>query len=414
MKKGERVLRYFNMEWDRLNFAVTLPEFIDGAGKISEEAAYYNDELFNKLYEEYCMKYNCFEDDLEKKREFIKNNYQQWLDTIKDSLPESIKVQIPDIRILALGTVTTETYNIICSYANEAKSRLDNLIKNYERDKEKAESHMSDRVYETMNQCYHDSYLMDVCYEDKNLYMKLCLDGNSDNLEVQYAKLIFKNAVLVKGNIQSKLYRWKYHEIYYENDQFEIHIRFSDEEIIIQASDIYRESYKTFFLCDKSIEEKFNNEVFRGTIKELIEAGHVTRENTLDHPLRKSLGDTEFENVRLIRTKDLNSFGKLEVVKTPYNEMLKKITNKSYVYQIKFLNHWGRNPDVWLRGPELLEYIKDNCNNELELWSVWSDSYEDIETRYIQLEKLCENDLESVYQENVDGIVRSRRLIIYK
>jgi hypothetical protein len=211
---------------------------------------------------------------------------------------------------------------------------------------------------------------------------------------------------------------WIYQEVYYEQGLIEFHIRFAEGDIIIQAADIACEYYHTFFASDTALHEQSNDEVAYGTMKELVEAGKVEKEALVYYPLQEHIEEEAYENMHIIVAKDLDSFGKLAVIESQQREVFRRLTGKEYIYEIQFGNDWTYNPDnkekYWKRGEELIQYIYKYCGQQLELWSVWSDSMNDIVSEKYLLDKLEEGDLEAVYAEAPEGIAQSRKIVITK
>lgn len=67
---------------------------------------------------------------------------------------------------------------------------------------------------------------------------------------------------------------------------------------------------------------------------------------------------------------------------------------------------------TFLRGKELLQYILENCEQKMELWIVWTDHDGNIEVVNHNLTELTEEYLRTLYEDNDQGILTSRRVIL--
>lgn len=407
-------MEFFNEEWDKLNRACCLSNFWNW--KVTDRAAVLSEELFKEVYQNTEKEFSGAKQDEAEQKDFIRNLFQGFLKEMEETIPEQIKNKVADMRVLALGTVTEQILSELKEYSQKAQLRLEELDKEYKEQYQYAVKHMSERAFAAMERSFHDSHVIDCGFEGRNLFFKLRMDGGFDHMEDQYIKLILKDTVVLQGEINKELRSWVYHELYYREEHFTLYIRFSNGTVVLQASDIVCEHLHSFFASDTPLQEQVNEEIVFGKVKDLVAAGKISLEDSMNHPLRESLGDEAFENMEIIISENFDSFGKLAVCEASYKEEISQWSGKKFIAEIKFNNDWGYNPEdmsrYWRRGEELLQYIKANCNTELELWVVWSDSLNHVEHRTYQLEDFTEADLEEIYTDTIDGIAKSRRITI--
>lgn len=404
----------YNDYWDKLRSGANLLNQYEW--NINEDAREYNEELFQKAYETFAQRFEGIEKENTEKHEYIRQCYEAQYEIIADAIPDAIKRDIADLRLLVLGTITNEIYQRLLENARQADNQLIAMEEAYQKNLETVKEQIPEDDFDIAYAGYHDAFVIDCGCEDNNLYLILRLDRGLDNFHNLYTKVIYENAVLIEGNWSSNLYVWIYNEIYYTEDKIELHIRFSGGDVILRTDKLRKETYYSIFASEAPLEDKKNEEVFYGNMEEFIQAGHAAREESINHPLREHLGDEAFEKMNFMWSKYDNSFGKLEVHESPYKEYFYKITGRKYIYEPIFENSW--TPDKtnsiskWTHGEEIMDYIIRNCKNDLEIWSLWSDNLDFIERREIKLSNLRIEDIEALYKETKDGIAKSYQVII--
>jgi hypothetical protein len=134
------------------------------------------------------------------------------------------------------------------------------------------------------------------------------------------------------------------------------------------------------------------------------------------HPLYECMGEEAFMNMSILISGDFDALAKLTVSEISEPESYRVFTDKSHLYEINMVHIWSSQPEEGIticpRSKELLEYIRDNCNQELELWIVWTDCKGDVEHREFYLPELTEDYLYSIYRDTPQGIALSRRITI--
>jgi hypothetical protein len=406
-------MQYSNKERNLLSWARTLPFYCEW--HITEEAATFQEDLF----QEACMKFaDYYTDGLKEidQEEHLRTLYECIQKEMECNLPERIKSNIADIRVLALGYLTKEIYDELMEYSKSAELLLEQIEKDVHAAYQEGLSHLSNQAKEVMNRSFHDSRILDCGYEGKDLYFLLKMDVGFAPLKDQYLKLRIKNAEILEGTISKSLECWLQEELYYKEKAVMLNIHFSGGDVLIRAEDIGGDYCYSFLACDKELPLLKQEDIVAGKVKDLIQEEKLTIEDARMHPLFECMGEEAFMNMSILISGDFDELDRLNIKEMADPEAYRAYTDKTNLYEINLVNRPHINIEegisTWPRGKELLEYIRDNCNQELELWIVWTDCGGELEHWEFSLSDLSEDYLCSIYKDTPDGIVLSKKLTI--
>ena len=131
-------MRYFTKEW----YNNTLVAQMCFQLRKTEKAAKYSDKFYEKLYtveEKAYIRYRKRElrvmrqsKTVEELKEEFRQNTNTNLEFVKNNLPEEILSEIADIRILALGSVTSAMYDKITRYCGKVNGKCESAKRAYE------------------------------------------------------------------------------------------------------------------------------------------------------------------------------------------------------------------------------------------------------------------------------------------
>lgn len=201
--------------------------------KIDENADKYSEEDFKKLYE--LTKNSALFRDFS--QESFEQQIQGGIYFFKRKLPSSILDNIKDIRILALGYATSETYNKIKEYSDNNENYVEKMMNDYDKVFEQQFSTNKPDFLENFS--FHDSDIIKTEKINNDLILHLDNEYSFTNVN----KIVFKDATIIKSDCPLKEERlcWLYNEVYKINDGYEIHILLRDDDLydlVIQCSDV--------------------------------------------------------------------------------------------------------------------------------------------------------------------------------
>lgn len=410
-------MKYFGKKQDALLNKATLSYWTNWV--VNEDAAYFNEALFQKLYEQHSMKYNLVDEEYNKilpqshNIDFLEN----YIHGFYQICPKDILDMVADQRVLALGTLTKETLAAIIKASEKANQELELLQKEFQKEYDKALHMLSPQGKASLRQSFHDARLITFYEDDSTLHLILALCNGADHLEDQYIKLCFLQGNVMEGSLQSSLHVWIHEELYYEEDHFELHIRFSGGDIVLQFEDIKSEHLSSYLTSDYPIPELENKEMFFGKTSDLINLGYMKQEEALKS-WEGIMTEAEALEQEILYLKHEDSRGKLTIQECK-NPMIQAITTRRYCYQIEFINEWRmiwenrqsmlEEPEkLWVRGKEIYQYIDTHLLDQLDLWIIWSDYNNNIQYESKIMEDFTLKHLEDIYRETAEGIVINR------
>ena len=131
-------MRYFTKEW----YNNTLVAQMCFQLRKTEKAAKYSDKFYERLYtveEKAYIRYRKRElkamrqsSSVEQLKEEFRQNTETNLEFVKNNLPNEILSEIADIRILALGSVTSAMYDKITRYCGKVNGKCESAKRAYE------------------------------------------------------------------------------------------------------------------------------------------------------------------------------------------------------------------------------------------------------------------------------------------
>lgn len=197
-------------------------------------------ELYNKeeLTEEKILgEFEQYKKDTFEGRSIEENfdyNQNLMIEFLKSSIPSDILNKVKDIRVLALNYVSLEVYNLLKEYCEENENYVENVLKEYTH---KESEQLKNETNEFFENSFHDSFILEVNKNKKDLIIKLDPDFTDKNI------ITFKNYnIILDENIKECV--WLYEEIYKIEKGYEIHILTSNyernelKELIITCEDI--------------------------------------------------------------------------------------------------------------------------------------------------------------------------------
>ena len=405
---------YSNKELNHLNWARILPFHCNW--QITERAAVYSDELFQEAYLNFSETYSYEKLEDDNHLDHISKFYEDLREKLEENLPEQIKNKVSDLRVLTCGYLTKDVYEDLMSYSKEADQKLALIEKENYDNYQEALTHLSEEARWVMERSFHDSRLLDCGYQDGDIFLLLKLDVGIAPLVKQYLKLIFKDAVVIEGTISKELECWLQEELYFD-EEININIHFSAGDVLISSKDIKGEYCYSFFASDTELSLLEQPEIIAGRVMDLIEDGKMTLEEAMNHPLCESMGIEAFKYMSIILSGNIEDLMKLTVTVPNDLTRYRALTNKKYIYEIDLVNAPQFNIEdgsvSWLRGEELLQYIRSNCRSEIELWVVWTDCLSWKE-EICQLNELKEDYLRSLYNDDDQGVLASKKIIIHR
>lgn len=152
---------------------------------------------------------------------------------LKEKLPKHILDKVKDIRVLALGYVSKDVYNLIKSYCDQNEKFYKDTYDKYNKLFE--ETFKKDEI-EYLKHSFHDAYITEIKKEKRDITFLINNEEAFTNIE----SITFKNYNIVLDENVEKTY-WLYDEIYKVDGGYEVHIltEYDDlREFIIQCEDI--------------------------------------------------------------------------------------------------------------------------------------------------------------------------------
>ena len=190
------------------------PKNIDGTPMTKEEID--NAEKSLKVFREEMMNnYVPYIYDIKKEISNFKKGQKQKIKYLTRLLPKNILNEVADIRVLALGYITSKNKKAIEEYCNSNLQKVNQAFKKYEEYYKKTFSNEEDKIFEDN---LHDSYVFDYIENNNNLELNL------NSIYSDISKIIFEDYKVIKqdGNIENAY--WLYNEIYKTDNGYELHI----------------------------------------------------------------------------------------------------------------------------------------------------------------------------------------------
>ena len=144
-------------------------------------------------------------------------------------MPLTILDKVADIGVFAFGYVSEEVKRLLKPYCGELKRQCKGVLKQAERETEKAEKYLTKRLWVSE---YTELFLTDIIFENEDIYL---LFGNGD-------KLLIKNVEILERE-EEKLFVWNTDipnsgwsmvlaaEMYHIGDKFEIHFLMENRNV---------------------------------------------------------------------------------------------------------------------------------------------------------------------------------------
>ena len=219
-------MKYMTKEWYNTMQNTDYYMFIK---HIDEKANVNDDNYFNKLY----IKEKKDRTELYGTLNF-KQYYIACLNKLK-KLPDTILNDGTDIRILALGYATQETYDKIKEYCITNQKKFEKAMNDYH---ECIKRQFKNQIPAFEKESFHDCQITDFTHKGNDYLIEL--DNEGAFTEVK--NIIFKNAEIVKQEGPIEKSWWLYNEIYKVDGKYEIHfLLWSDDslnDLILICDDI--------------------------------------------------------------------------------------------------------------------------------------------------------------------------------
>ena len=177
---------------------------------IDEKVKNFSDSYFDKMYikEEQAQKGLYGHIDFNKYFVARLNDIQK--------LPNSILNEVSDIRMLALGYATQETYDKIKEYCISNYKTFEKAMNDYHNCVKKQ---FKNKIPDFEKECFHDCCITNFTQKANNLIVEIDNDGERTEIN----NITFKNAKIIKQEGSIKDAWWLYNEIYKIGDKYEIH-----------------------------------------------------------------------------------------------------------------------------------------------------------------------------------------------
>ncbi len=231
-------MKYFTKEWYQncqKTIALRPLRINPKAGTYSEE--FYQAVLYMRIQDE-CGQYKANE-------ESYRETHKMFVELLRERLPDAIRQEIADVRVLELGVVTKENKRKLEKLIRMQRAEMDRPLYEYQRIyktiSEKIKKHVN---FDVDNMSFHDSTVLSAHVEGNDFIIEL----ESDYTPPENLRLILRNAKILKHESNYLSASWLYDEIYLINDGIELHVLFftnvSDDngaqlelkELILQAS----------------------------------------------------------------------------------------------------------------------------------------------------------------------------------
>jgi len=262
-------MKYFTKEWYKKMQHTCLYAGLKVNNKAEEFSEDFYLELYTKAKKRYIKDLSIFTDYKKFKKNFLENidehkelkeedikqeflnskekiflnmpieehfNYLQndLIEEYKTNIPENILNRVKDIRVLALGCVSSEVYNLLKEYSATNIRFVKEKFREYAKVEEEQ---FKNESIPFVAESFHDCFVLDVIKEKIDLVIKLDNEpGFTDK-----TKIVFKDYnIILDENIKET--HWLYNEVYKNKNRYEVHIltAVNDclKELIIECENI--------------------------------------------------------------------------------------------------------------------------------------------------------------------------------
>ncbi|MEW9095469.1 MAG: DUF4085 family protein [Clostridiaceae bacterium] len=225
----------------------------------AEEAEYFCEEYFQKLYNEKLMEWLTLREEdasYRRGREEAKESYiptepfnrekeskefhkffiydQEY---IKEILPKEILEKIADIRVYVLGKASCEVIKYVTAFCKHNQKLVKKTIEEYRKYYKKALKSFDRTIIR--NIIFHDCIIIDIKETEQSLSILFDNSGGFTNIN----EMKFENYEIIKQDTSLENSWWLYEEIYKTKDKYELHVLLRNKnanlvEFIISAEHI--------------------------------------------------------------------------------------------------------------------------------------------------------------------------------
>lgn len=159
---------------------------------------------------------------------------KQIIERLKTDIPEEILNKVKDIRVLALGYVSSEVYKLLKEYCDINEKFVEEKFREYERIESEQ---FKNEAIGFLEESFHDCFVIDINKEKNNLVIQL----DNNHSFTNKTNIVFQNYNTILDENINKSW-WLYEEVYKNNDRYEVHILTSGDmglkELIVDCDDI--------------------------------------------------------------------------------------------------------------------------------------------------------------------------------
>jgi hypothetical protein len=144
---------------------------------------------------------------------------------LKNALPETIVIQIADIRVFALNRATSSVIKAVTEFCEDNERSVNTTGENYIRYLEEASHTLDKEVVEEFG--FHDCIVIKAVKNDRSLTLFLDNRGgftDIDEVTLENFHIIKQDDVLIDS-------WWLYEEIYKVNDKYEFHVLLQNKKM---------------------------------------------------------------------------------------------------------------------------------------------------------------------------------------
>lgn len=225
IKVGNK-MKYMTKEWYQAMQNIHHHTFIK---HIDEKVKNFSNSYFNKIY----IKEEQAQKELYGPIDF--NNYFNARLNDTQKLPDTILNEVSDIRMLALGYATQETYDKIKEYSIANYNAFEKAMKDYHNCVKKQ---FKNKIPDFEKESFHDSQITNFAQKGNDYIIEIDNEGAFTEIN----NIVFKSAEIVKQEGPIEKSWWLYNEIYKVDGKYEIHfLLWSDDalnDLILTCDDI--------------------------------------------------------------------------------------------------------------------------------------------------------------------------------
>lgn len=229
-------MKYLTKEWYNL-----MQQTYHHLGlEYDERAAFYSEKYYLELYNE--KMHMALEEgfDSKKYQDAFLEGHRQYVQVLKDMLPERITKYVVDIRVLSLGKATKIVIDLMTQFCTKNKEKVklisDKYFQYYSSIKNDSKFEFTKKLH------FHDCTILGIDIFESDLIMRIENDAETS----KFSEIRFKNYSILhqEGDVGDLC--WIYHEVYGLNEKFQLHILLVDDremgcklsEITIEADEI--------------------------------------------------------------------------------------------------------------------------------------------------------------------------------